>query len=287
MPNKQVAELRHRGYLVIRNAVSRSVARRLSVDLSNHCERTPFGSGAFYGNRTKRFGRLLLRSSQSIHLVMHERILAIAEAILLPACERIQLNTTQAIQIHPGEGQQFPHRDDAMWRLPPSSAECLVNVMWPLCSFNQHNGGTMLWPKTDAQQPDPGRAIVPDVEPGDALVFLGSTYHCGGANCSDAPRLGLVIGYSLGWLRQHENQYLAYSADEVARFPDQLRSLIGYSIHRPNLGNFEGQCPSVALSRDRDRPLAAVDYLSAEHESLLEDFAFTSGGEREGIHHGY
>jgi hypothetical protein len=57
--------------------------------------------------------------------------------VLLPWCDRIQLNTTQAIGVHPGAPAQLPHRDQDMWRGPVGEIEYLVNVMWPLTVLPQ------------------------------------------------------------------------------------------------------------------------------------------------------
>lgn len=51
------------------------------------------------------------------------------------------------------------------------------------------------------------------------------------------------ISYCLGWLRQAENSYLAYSADEVNEMPERLRRLLGYFVHEPNLGSVNGIDP--------------------------------------------
>src|SRR3546814_5715789 len=79
-------------------------------------------------------------------LVMHEQVLAMVEAALLPWCDRIALNLTQAIEVHPGALPQLPHRDQDMWAGPKGTLEYLVNVMWPLDPFTRENGGTRLWP---------------------------------------------------------------------------------------------------------------------------------------------
>lgn len=42
------------------------------------------------------------------------------------------------------------------------------------------------------------------MEPGWALMFLGSTLHGAGANRSGEIRRAVVIGYSLGWLKSYE-----------------------------------------------------------------------------------
>ena len=47
---------------------------------------------------------------------------------------------------------------------------------------------------------------------GSVLFYSGSVYHGGGANRSDATRIGLNITYNVAWLRQEENQYLSVPA---------------------------------------------------------------------------
>ena len=105
------SELLDKGYCIIPHLVPEKTIRALGADLEPVFAATPFGQGHFYGFRTKRFGGLLKRSRHAEALVMQPDILAIVEAVLGGACERIQLNVAQAIEIHPGERQQFPHRD--------------------------------------------------------------------------------------------------------------------------------------------------------------------------------
>jgi ectoine hydroxylase-related dioxygenase (phytanoyl-CoA dioxygenase family) len=86
------------------------------------------------------------------------------------------------------------------------------------------------------------------LDPGDALIYLGSVRHCGRANNTLTPRTRLILSYSLGWLKQYENAFLSYSPQVARTFSRELLDLLGYRIHRPNLGHYEGQDPSVALS---------------------------------------
>src|SRR3546814_8352027 len=62
-------------------------------------------------------------------------LFSLVETVLAGACDRIQLNVAQAIEIHPGEVGQFPHRDHDMWNGAKGEHEYLVNVMWPLTPF--------------------------------------------------------------------------------------------------------------------------------------------------------
>lgn len=138
-------ELAANGFCIIPDALTAETVGNLDRDLAPHFERTPFGEGDFYGTTTKRFGRLLSRSRHAAALVQHELIIRIVEQILLPWCDCIQLNTTQAIAVYPGAPAQLPHRDQDMWRGPVGEVEYLVNVMWPLNRFTAENGATRVW----------------------------------------------------------------------------------------------------------------------------------------------
>ena len=93
------ASLARDGWCVVERALPASVLRGLEGDLSGPFASTPLCQGPFYGERTRRFGSLLVRSPRAASLVMHPLILAIAEQLLLPGCERIALNLTQASEI--------------------------------------------------------------------------------------------------------------------------------------------------------------------------------------------
>lgn len=281
------------GYAILRNAVPSSVIAAIYDDLSPRYEATPFCEGGFYGERTKRFGRLLIRSPHMGELVMNPAILDLAELALGNWCERIQLNLTQAIELHPGALAQLPHRDQDLWQGTLGDVEYLVNVMWPLTSFTEENGATteengatVIWPQShgvEALVEEPKEApLIAAAEPGDAIIFLGSTLHGAGENRSHRVRRGIIVSYCLGWLKPYENQWLAYPPDIAKNFSSELAALAGYVQHRPNLGNFEGQCPSVLFGGYPAEPIAAIDALRHDQEALLADFVAEQRPEREG-----
>lgn len=275
--DRETALLARDGYCVVERAVDPSLIQRINAELDPRFAATPMCHGDFYGPRTKRFGALLTRAPETARLVMNDRVLAVAEAALLPWCERIALNLTQAIEIHPGALAQAPHRDHDMWGGPKGTLEYLVNVMWPLDPFTRANGGTRLWPGSHVDPEmvdlDEADAIVPRLIPGDALLFLGSTLHGGGRNGSPMPRRGIVISYCLGWLKPFELQWLVYPPAVARQFTPELAALVGYAQHRPNLGNVEGQCPSVLLRDGVPDYLPAVDALRPDQAEAVAEFA--------------
>lgn len=265
--------LRDSGWCILRQAIPEATVEALADDLDPVFEATPFCSGDFYGARTKRFGSLLKRSPNAATFIQHEAVIAISEQFLLPWCDRIQLNLAQAIELHPGAPRQFPHRDQDMWQGVKGEVEYLVNVMWPLTRFTERNGATLIHPNSHGAvaigDAAPEAAIAAECQPGDAIVFLGSTLHGAGANRSDEARRAMVVSYALGWLKPYENQWLAYPPAIARHFDPELAALVGYRQHRPNLGNYEGVCPSVLLRDTVPEHLGAIDALLPEQREAV------------------
>lgn len=266
------------GYCVIPGLLPKTVAA-LDRDLAEDFEHTPFCRGGFYGERTKRFGRLLTRSSNAEALVMNPLIRGIVEHVLSPWCDTIQLNLTQGIALHPGALPQLPHRDQDMWRGATGEMEYLVNVMWAFTPYTKKNGATIIWPGSHGSraldEPVPASELPVEMDPGSALLFLGSTLHGAGGNRTRQVRRGAIVSYCLGWLKPYENQWLAYPPEVARHFRPELAALVGYRQHRPNLGNYEGQCPSILLDRNPPARLAATDALRPDQALLIQDFVET------------
>jgi ectoine hydroxylase-related dioxygenase (phytanoyl-CoA dioxygenase family) len=268
--------LREQGWCLVSDALPGAQIETLRDDLATTFERTMFSEGGFYGERTKRFGRLLTRSAHAAALVEHPRVLALVDDALKSWCDTIQLNLTQGIEIHPRALSQLPHRDQDMWQGTKGEVEYLINVMWPLTPFTRENGATLIYPGTHGLAAlvdrDPGDPIAIEADPGSAIVFLGSTLHGGGANRSALPRQGIIISYCLGWLKPYENQWLAYPPDTAKAFTPELAGLVGYRQHRPNLGNIEGLCPSVLLGDGLPERIGAIDALRPDQAELVATY---------------
>jgi ectoine hydroxylase-related dioxygenase (phytanoyl-CoA dioxygenase family) len=85
--------------------------------------------------------------------------------------------------------------------------------------------------------------------------------HGGGGNQTSGPRRGIIVSYCLGWLKPFELQWLVYPPEVARGFSRELAALVGYAQHRPNLGNVEGQCPSLLLGDEVPECIGAQDAL--------------------------
>jgi ectoine hydroxylase-related dioxygenase (phytanoyl-CoA dioxygenase family) len=111
--------------------------------------------------------------------------------------------------------------------------------------------------------PEPDEILQAEMPAGSVLIYFGSLIHSGGANKTDKSRTGLVISYCLGWLKQAENQFLSTPIAIAKNLPERLQRLIGYFVHKPNLGCVEGQDPIKLLSDE--------DIISCGFEEFIPD----------------
>lgn len=259
------AEIAKQGYVILRGVADRAMIEALDSDFAQPFAETPFSQGAFFGSHTKRFGRALIRSRHAATLIQNPTVLAIAEHILGPHGNGIQLNLTQGIAVHPGAPAQLPHRDEDMWPGPKGQIEYMVNVIWPFTRFTTQTGATKIWRGSHLGDREAwvsnDLCISAEMEPGDCVVWLGATLHGQGENSSDEIRRGMAVAYSQAWLKQYENQYLAYPPEIARTFSKELAELVGYRQLPPNLNNFEARSPMTLLEDGDANATGAVDAL--------------------------
>lgn len=268
------------GAVVVDHALAPESLAAIEAELQPWFDAAYHGAGALFGRKTKRFGGLFAKAPSTALLALHPTVLEVMTRTLkgpdpdAPRCDAIELNLTQAIGIEPGEPAQFLHRDDELWSFP-HDFELMVNAMWTLDGFTAENGATRVipgshrWPRT--REPQAGDAVPIAAPKGSAILWLGSLLHAGGANRSTGIRRGVVMSYRLGWLAPGEKLLLSTPPEVARRLPEPLQRLLGYQVHRPNLGWIEGQDP-IRWLRGEIQALAPVeDNLSPFYQTMLDD----------------
>lgn len=265
--------LKQEGCVVIEGLLVPDEVDRYRKDLDPILAESLFGDGLFVGKRTKRLGGLFSKSKVAQRATLDPTILELVQGVLGENCERFQVNLTQAVEIHPGEPDQYLHADEGLFDYCKTDGERMINVMWALTPFDDETGGTRVVPGSHhwspERQPKDSEIETAVMEPGSVLIWLGSLLHAGGANRSGQPRLGTIISYNLGWLRQAENQSLTYPPQLAREFPEELQDLIGYSVHRPNVGLVENNDPKRLFDEGSSTTIQPRDFLTEEGEAIL------------------
>ncbi|OBH61623.1 phytanoyl-CoA dioxygenase family protein [Mycobacterium sp. E2479] len=202
------------------------------------------GRNSFEGLRTQRIYSVLSRTRVCDRLVDEPRVLAVLDRLLMP---NYLLSALQAINIQPGEVAQLAHHDDGFYPIPRPRAPLAAATIWAIDDFTADNGATVIYPgshRWGKRRPGPSDQALPVVMPaGSCVFFVGTLWHGGGANNSGRDRLAVTAQYCQPWLRPMEAYTLSISRDIARAVSDDIRRMLGYSIHPPFVGNVDGLHP--------------------------------------------
>jgi ectoine hydroxylase-related dioxygenase (phytanoyl-CoA dioxygenase family) len=242
-----IGGLREQGYATIPHAIGAEQVTTARAALEAILADTPSGRDDFEGRRTRRVYALFAKTRALDALATHPEVLEVLDEVL----GHYQLSAPAGISIGPDEVCQPLHPDDAIYPLPRPHPEVVVNVMWPLQDFTAANGATRIVPGSHRwgdERPEPdAETVTVEMPAGTALLYSGSVWHGGGANHTDADRLGVVMHYAASWLRPVENHVLAVPPDAARALPVRLQELLGYNIHPPFIGYVDGRHPRSVL----------------------------------------
>lgn len=205
------------------------------------------GRNGFEGRTTQRVYSVLNKTRSCDHLADHPRVLALLDRLLMP---NYLLSMLQVINILPGEEAQFLHTDDGFYPLPRPRKALSAATIWAIDEFTADNGATDIvagsheWgnrlPESAEREP-----VV--MSAGSCVFFLGTLWHGGGANRTANARLAVTAQYCEPWLRPQEAFTLSMTRDTVRAVSEDIRRMLGYSIHPPFIGQVDGMHPKRLL----------------------------------------
>ena len=243
------------GYTILPNAIEPDFVdeiddalNKLELDLGT----VPAGN-LFEGVHTWRVYNLLVHGQTFEKIPIHPNVLPVVEGVLDPGA---LISSLSSIAIGPDEQAQPIHADDQLIPLARPHVPIICNTMWAITDFTEKNGATRLIPGSHLREEAPNplelyETIPAEMTKGSVLVWVGSLWHGGGANTTDARRVGIAMNYCAGYIRQQENQQLGVPPELVKRFPRRLQELVGYSVYNGLIGHIDKQHPArVILTED-------------------------------------
>jgi hypothetical protein len=250
------------GYAIVDDVVDPSVMEALSAEADLWIEASDHGRDHYDGRHTRRTGMLIARCPTARSLVMHPLVLGTVGHFLGHATT-FQLHLTQIISIEPGESAQKLHRDQMAFDFFPFPADyhAQCNTMWAMSDFTAANGATCVQPGTSTMTDEAASAVEvaqAEMRQGSVLFYDGKVLHGGGANRSDGVRRGVNITYSVGWVRQEENQYLACPPEVARTLDDDLLKVMGYQQGAFALGYVGDQQDPLSMLRGEHRKVKVI-----------------------------
>lgn len=239
LPNSATIEealdcIREHGHVIIDELVSASVIDQVLADMRPYTDAVPFNESSSFGTGCQRVGNLIARSKAGRALVMNPLVLGVVKGVLSHSSV-IQVQATEMISLRPGCPAQALHQDEVAFDSFPFPDDYIVscNSLWALTEFTEENGATRVVPGSHVRPRAQYRmkdTLAAEMDRGSVMLFSSKLWHGGGSNRSNEIRRTQAVNYSVGWVRQEENQYLACPQDIARTLPDDLLQLMGYQI---------------------------------------------------------
>ena len=238
--------LQRDGYVILHDLISADEI----VAIKDANERHAFHKGAnpFEGHLTTRVYNVVPKTRACDCLMLHPRIQALLGATLE---KNYLLSNAQIINILPGETEQGLHFDGSFYRgIPRSRRNVHAAFIAAIDDFTPENGATNVVPGSHLwtdRRPTRAETIPAAMPAGSAIFFYGYTWHSGGANKTDKPRMAFTGQYCDPYLRQIENFSLEVSTEQAKQLPRRMQELIGYSLHGTFMGFVDRHHPKRLL----------------------------------------
>ncbi len=238
---QQAAALNEAGCLVVTGVMDQSVRAAVVDELAPHMEAARVievdDPKEFYPGHTRRVTGLVARSPTVRELICHPQTTSMCDHFLLPNGEfGYQLHVTAALSIGPGARAQMLHREeDSFTYFALPRPNLIVASMWAISEFRADNGATRVVPGSHRwagdRIPTASEVVSAEMPAGSVFFWLGGTLHGGGANVATDWRYGIILTYSLGWLRQEENQYLDVPSRLMDELTPELKKVTGFNMY--------------------------------------------------------
>jgi len=247
MVDEQHAQLMRDGYIILEDVVPEQTLDALRAAADPWLNK--MGRNSFEGERTQRIYALPEKIRAADPFIEHPLILAHLDRLLKP---NYLLSQAQVINIMTDSPAQPLHMDDGFYPWPRPRPALSAATVFAIDDFTEDNGATVaipgshLWGEGRVPQPEDER-VKAVMKAGSCILFVGNLWHGGGENCSGADRLALTAQYCEPWARTQENYFLAVSPETVASVSENIRRMLGYSIHPPFIGMVNGMHPKRTL----------------------------------------
>lgn len=245
--DEQQKILHRDGFIILENLMSADELHALRAASAPHL--THVGRNSFEGERTQRIYGLPEKIRAADPFIEHPLILAHLDRLLRP---NYLLSQAQVINIKTGSPAQPLHIDDGFYRWPRPRPPISVATVFAIDDFTEENGATIALPGShlwgEDRTPEPQDTRVKALMPaGSCILFFGNCWHGGGENNSGADRLALTAQYCEPWARTQENYFLSVSKETAESVSENIRRMLGYSIHPPFMGMVNGMHPKRSL----------------------------------------
>ncbi|KAF9869585.1 phytanoyl-CoA dioxygenase [Colletotrichum karsti] len=263
-PEKLVEIINRDGGVIVEKLIARELAESIKKDLKPYFDEDIPDKYGFFPPTTQRASGLLGISDGCVELACNKLYTDVANILVSSSYTfwredhqktvsgKPIISSTVGFRVNPGGKQQVLHRDDNDYHPHDKKLPVMIGCVTALTKTTAANGATVVIPGSHLwgpeRRPFNSETVPAELEPGDALIFLGNTYHAGGGNITkDEYRETVGIFLCQPTLRPAENQFLMVPFEKVKKMKPQAQRLLGYGLCEPGVGFMKYQDPMRVL----------------------------------------
>jgi ectoine hydroxylase-related dioxygenase (phytanoyl-CoA dioxygenase family) len=253
-----ISAFREDGGVVLENVLTKAEVVQVNSDIDEAMDKTRLGSikddefqQSFHGSKTKRLcTAVTLSKTYRERFVDHPSTRAYVKAAFEGVCDSFWLQSSQVIEISPGEKAQPLHRDmynyPAIARLGADAPEITVNFLLALVDATEESGATRVYPGShkgpflgafdgNMEKDFPPEKTIPAcLAAGSAFFYSGKLVHGGGANTTESYKRRVVgTGFNPGFLVPEDAYPFLIPLTEARTYSLSLQQMLGFrSFHQ-------------------------------------------------------
>lgn len=264
------------GICVVRHYLNAGECQKVKTELQPHYFRKNEWNGSPFPKETTVVTRAVLKSPTCLekiacdhtfyrvshHFLSESNVFWIGDGNLRRSLSDVQLYSGIVYRVGPGACEQMYHREDMSLHNvhPPREKyhygdDSQVGLAIALTPMNKNNGatraiiGSHLWGPLDGPgQFDINKEIYLELNEGDAVFMLGSTYHAASSNKSDGDRIGAFFFMNKSYQKQEENYHVDIPTSFFKKLPFHALKVLGLHTSLPFCGHIDYTSPAFKLN---------------------------------------
>lgn len=193
-----VSTIERDGGVIVENIITSELAAQIKRDLEPYFDTDKEDPSGFFPVTTQRASGLLAFSDACADLACNPTYTNVANKMISSTytywagqkqdtvTSKPVISSTVGFRVNPGGRQQDLHRDDADYHTRNCDMPMMLGCVTALTKTTAENGATIVIPGSHLWGPERcplnEEAVPAELNPGDALIFVGNMYHAGGGN---------------------------------------------------------------------------------------------------------
>jgi ectoine hydroxylase-related dioxygenase (phytanoyl-CoA dioxygenase family) len=197
------------GGVIVENLITPKLTAQIKTDLAPYFDTDKVDPSGFFPSTTQRATGLLAISDACADLACNPTYINVANKMISSTytywngqkqetvTSKPIISSTVGFRVNPGGRQQALHRDDGDYHTKNCDMPMMLGCVTALTKTTAANGATIVIPESHLWGPDRcplnEEAVPAELEPGDALIFVGNMYHAGGGNSTTYVSISEIV----------------------------------------------------------------------------------------------